>query len=76
MYTQDVNKQQTIVAGVIGSLICEIESGDYKSIQAFHKEMEDIYSIRGQIVINTITLLLLLIVIVNMKCCQIGMLSN
>lgn len=46
MYTQDVNKQQTIVAGVIGSLICEIESGDYKSIKALHKELEDIDSIR------------------------------
>ncbi|AGH31929.1 hypothetical protein VPIG_00071 [Vibrio phage PWH3a-P1] len=46
MYTQDVNKQQTILAGVIGSLICEIESGDYKTIKAFQKELQDIDSIR------------------------------
>jgi len=46
MFTQNKQKQQAVLCGITGSLICEINNGDYKNLKAFHKELESIDSIR------------------------------
>ena len=46
MYTQNIQKQLTVIAGVSGSLICEIKSGDFKTLKAFKNELKTVNSLQ------------------------------
>ena len=46
MYTQNIQKQLTVIAGVSGGLICEIESGDFKTLKSFKSELKTIDSLQ------------------------------
>tara|TARA_Y100001956_G_C4044455_1_gene152089 strand:- start:532 stop:699 length:168 start_codon:yes stop_codon:yes gene_type:complete len=52
MYTQNIQKQLTVIAGVSGGLICEIESGDFKTLKAFKTELKPLIVCKHFAVMN------------------------
>ena len=47
MYTQNIQKQLTVIAGVSGGLICEIKIGDFKTLKAFKTELKTVDSLQA-----------------------------